>query len=186
MVRQNNQFDKSKLRSCGEDVYISKNVEIKRPHLFSAGNHVAIDSYFYCTTDVKIGDYVHISPFVSIIGGSQTKFIMGNFSTISAGCRIVCASEEFLGKGLVGSLIPQKYRDKVYYEPVLIEDFASLATNVVVLPGVVIAQGSVVGANSLVTKSTKPWCIYYGSPARFVKKREKDNMIRMAEELGYK
>jgi len=186
MDEQDKQFDKAKLKFYGKDVYISENVEIKRPHLFSVGNHVAIDSYFYCTTQVKLGNYIHITPFVSVIGGKKGEFIMEDFTTVAAGCRIICGSEEYLGEGLVGPTVPEKYHDKLNIKPVIIEKFASLGTNVVVMPGVTIAEGSVVGANSLVTKSTEPWGIYYGSPAKFVKPRQKEKMIKMAEELGYK
>ena len=51
----NNEFDKSLLKECCTDVYIIANVEIKRPHLVSIGNHVAIDSGFYITTQAEIG-----------------------------------------------------------------------------------------------------------------------------------
>jgi galactoside O-acetyltransferase len=69
--------------------------------------------------------------------------------------------------------------------PVIFERFASAGTNVVVLPGVTLAEGSVVGACSLVTKSTEPWTIYVGVPAKPLKARRKDKMIEMARELGY-
>ena len=55
----------------GNDVYISDSCEIKRPHLCKLGNKVAIDSGFYCTTSLDIGDYVHISPYVTCIGGED-------------------------------------------------------------------------------------------------------------------
>jgi galactoside O-acetyltransferase len=48
-----------------------------------------------------------------------------------------------------------------------------------------LAEGSVIGANSLVTKSTEPWTIYVGSPAKPVKARPKEKMIEYARRLGY-
>ena len=53
------------------DLYISKNAEMTRPNLCSYGAPVAIDSGFYCTTAMNIGDYVHIGPNVTIIGGGK-------------------------------------------------------------------------------------------------------------------
>ena len=178
-------MNNTNLKSCGEDVYISSNVEIKRPHLVEIGNHVAIDTGFYCTTAFNIKDYIHIGPYVTIIGGPTGEFYMGNFTTIAAGSRIICGSDGHLGDGLIGPTIPNEYRDTVTVAPVIFEDFASVGTNVIVNPGVTLAQGKVIGANSFVTKDTQPWTIYIGSPARPVKVRKKEIMIEYARKLGY-
>jgi acetyltransferase-like isoleucine patch superfamily enzyme len=179
------QYDCKLLRACGEDVFISANVEIRRPHLVSVGVHVAIDSGFYCTVAAEIGDYIHIGPYVTVVGGAEGLFRMGHFTSIAAGSRIICASDEHLGEGFVGPTIPKEYRDRVLIAPVIFENFASVATNAVILPGVTLAEGSVVGACSVVTRSTDPWTIYAGVPAKPIKERRRDKMIAMARELGY-
>jgi galactoside O-acetyltransferase len=65
------------------------------------------------------------------------------------------------------------------------EKFSCLGTNVVVMPGVIISEGSVIGANSLVTKTTEPWTIYVGSPAKPIKLRNSKLSYEFAKELGY-
>ncbi len=179
------QYDYKLLKGYGQDVFISANVEIRRPHLVTVGSHVAIDTGFYCTVKAEIGDYVHIGPYVSVIGGEQGFLKMGHFTTIAAGSRIISVSDEHLGEGLVGPTIPSAYSDKRIVAPVVFENFASVGTNVVVFPGVTLAEGTVVGACALVTKSTEPWTIYQGIPARPTKTRRKDRMIEMARKLGY-
>lgn len=178
------EFEYGLLRARGEDVFISQNVEIRRPHLFTAGSHIAIDSGFYCTVEALFGDYVHIGPQVTVIGGQKTQLRLDGFNTIGAGSRILCASDEFLGEGLVG-MSPDEYRDVVTYAPVRFRMFASVGTNVVVHPGVTLAEGSVVGSCSLVTKDTEPWTIYFGTPARPVRARRSDKMIAAAKAMGY-
>lgn len=180
-----NQYNKSVFKKIGDDTFVSLNVEIRRPQFFEIGSFCAIDSYFYCTTQVEIGDYVHIGPFVSIIGGATGKLIMKDFAGFSAGCRIVCATDEYLGEGLTGPRIPNEFKGDIYSAPVVCERFSLLGTNTVVLPGVHLAEGSVVGANSLVTKSTEPWTIYVGSPAKPLKLRRKDKIIENAKKMGY-
>lgn len=180
------QFDKQSLKCCGDDVFISERVEIRRPHLFSVGEHTAIDSGFYCTVNADIGDYIHIAPYVTIIGGEKGHFKMDHFSSLAAGARIICGGEEHKGEGLVGPTIPAPYKDKIDYSPVVIERFASVGTNAVIMPGVTVAEGSVVAIGAVVTTSTKPWTIYVGNPARAFKIRPKDKMISYAKELGYK
>ena len=44
----------------------------------------------------------------------------------------------------------------------------------IIFPGVDVAEGCSVGAMSLVHKSTEPWGIYLGNPARRIKDRKKD------------
>lgn len=178
------EYDYSQLKSFGTDVFISANVEIRRPQLVSLGSHIAVDSGFYCTTNVQAADYIHIGPYVTVIGGAQAFLRLVGFNTIGAGSRLLCASDEFLGEGLAG-ISPPEYRDRVIYAPIVFEMFASLGTNVVVHPGVTLAEGCVVGSCSLVTSSTEPWTIYHGIPARPVKPRPREKMIAAAKALGY-
>lgn len=176
-------YDLSLLKAHGEDVYISNVVEIKRPNLLSLRSHIAIDSYFYCTTHLLVLNYVHIAPMVSIIGGAGTYVRIGNFCTISAGCRLIGSSDEFHGDGLVSTMIPKKYRDTVITAPIEMQDFSSLASNVIVTPGVVIGEGAVVGAGSYVSHDIPAWQIWAGSPARFICERPKEKMIQYGKEL---
>lgn len=177
-------YDLSLLSSYGNDIIISKNVEIKRPELINIGDHVAIDSYFYITTGAVIGSYVHISAHVGVIGGARSNLIMGNFCNISLGGRIICCSDEFKGHGLITSPgIPDEFLDNKLGNSIVFEDFVNLGANVVILPGVKLAVGTVIGANSLVNKDTEPWTIYYGSPAKAIKKRDNCNMLLYADKL---
>lgn len=184
-VLKSKEYDYKLLKAFGENVFISANVEIRRPNLVSLGNHIAIDSGVYITTQLELKDYIHIAAYTTIIGGKDGILKMGNFSGTSAGCRLICASDEYLGNGLIGPTIPDKYHDNIICKPIIFEDFVTLGTNVVVMPGITLGEGSVVGANSLITKDTEPWTIYVGSPAKPVKIRPKDKMIEFAKKLGY-
>ena len=179
------QFDKSLLKTCGEDVFISAKAELRRPHLISIGKHVAIDSGVYITTEASIGDYTHLSPYITVIGGAKSKIIIEDFVTIAAGSRLIAGSDKFLGEGFTSVTVPEKYRDEVEFSTIHIKRFAGIGTNVVIMPGVTIAEGSVIGACSLVTKDTEPWTVYTGVPAKAVKIRPKEKMLAYAKELGY-
>ena len=93
-------------KQYGDDIFIDKNVNITRPNLVSIGNHVAIDYGFHCTTSMDIGNYVHIGPHVTCIGGGGGKLIVKGFNNIMAGARMVCGSDRFDDSGLFGCLIP--------------------------------------------------------------------------------
>ena len=79
----------------GIDFFIDKDVYIKHKNKVTFGNHVAIDKGFYCTTQLEIGDYVHLAPYTVIIGGEKAKLKMEHFSGIAAGGRIVCGGDNF-------------------------------------------------------------------------------------------
>lgn len=169
----------------GTDVVIDTNTKFTRPQLVKIGNHVAIDWGFYCTTKLQIGDYVHISPHVAVIGGGKTGLTVGDFCFISVGAKIICGSERFHGAGLIGPLIPDEFKDEQILKPIVMHAFSGVCANSVVMPGVVMAEGSILGANSFLNASTEPWTIYAGSPARPIKSRRGNIMKQYARELGY-
>ena len=66
--------------------------------------------------------------------------------------------------------------------PVLVQEHASIGAGAIVLPGVTLAEGSVLGALSLIGRSTEPWTMYGGVPAKPIKQRRRD-VIGKGEEL---
>ncbi len=183
-----NSFDYRRLKHCGTDVRIADSAVIKNPELVSLGNHVAIDDFCYITTALEVGDYVHLGPYSSIIGGKQALCVMKDFSGLSAGCRIVCGSDDYLGSGLTNPTIPAPYRGDVHVAPVVLEKHALLGTNCVIHPGVTVGEGAAIGSCSLITKDLAPWQIYVGVPARMTRARNRERILeleaRLRSELG--
>lgn len=175
-------MENSEFKSIGEDVFISEQSLIKRPHLCEIGSHNAIDNGVTISTELIMGDYIHIAPFVVVIGGEKSKLILEDFSFIASGTKIVCGSEDYTGEGLVGPTIPEEYR-KINYNTVKFEKFAGCGVNCSIMPGVTLAEGSILGANSLLTKDTEPWTIYVGSPAKPIKKRKKETIIDFSKKI---
>ena len=106
----------------GNDVIIHEDAFLKRKDLIVIGNRVAIDKGFYCTSALEVGDYVHISPYVTCIGGKgKSKFIVKGFNNIMAGARIVCGSDRFDSSGLPGTLVPDMYKGREIVSDVIME-----------------------------------------------------------------
>lgn len=178
-------FDYSKLFSCGDDVFISPRATIKRPQVVSIGNHVAIDECII-TVPAILGDYIHIAPYVTIIGGAKSFLKMGHFTTIAAGARLICAGDKHMGAGFVGPTIPVAYRDTVINQPIIMENFCSIGTNAVIMPGTNLREGSVIAACAFVNTDVIPaWEIWGGVPARKIGERPREKMVAYARELGY-
>jgi len=186
LSKNKNVYNPILLNKIGEDVYISGNVEIMRPWLVSIGKHVMIDSGLFCTTQLELGDYIHIGPHCSICGGQDGILRMDHFSGLSAGVRVVCGSDDFSsGTGLRNPTVPDRYRCNMKIAPVIIGPFCTVGANAVLLPGVELAIGSCVGAGAVVTKSTKPWTMYAGLPARAIGIIPHETILHCASKLGY-
>lgn len=168
----------------GYDVIIQDSAIIKNPDLCKIGSHNAIDNGVIISTQLEMGDYIHVAPYVVVIGGKYSMLILEDFSFVAAGTKIVCGSEDYTGSGLVGPTIPSEFR-KIIYSTVKFEKFSGCGVNCSIMPNVTLAEGSILGANSLLTKSTEPWTIYVGSPAKPVKIRDKMQILEYAKKLGY-
>jgi acetyltransferase-like isoleucine patch superfamily enzyme len=151
-----------------KDIFIHKDAEFKIDPIL--GDHIAIDKGVYCTVNVTIGDYTHISPYVTIIGGKTGEFISKGFNNIMAGVRIICGSDRFDDSGLFGAMIPKEYKGRQIIEPVIMEMFSNIGTNAIVLPGSTLREGVLLTAGSLLMGDTEAWGVYKGNPAVLIKK----------------
>jgi acetyltransferase-like isoleucine patch superfamily enzyme len=172
------------LKIIGEDVYMDSDVVIKQDNTIE-GSHVAIDKGFYCTTNISIGDYTHIGPYVTIIGGKEANFVAKGFNNIMAGARIVCGSDRFDDSGLFGAMIPKEFKGKQIIKPVIMEEFSNVGTNAIVMAGSRLRKGVLLTAGSLLIGDTEEWGVYKGNPAILTKKIDGEKIIEMAKKLGY-
>ncbi len=69
--------------------------------------------------------------------------------------------------------VPDQYKLETK-KPILLKRHVIIGAGSMVFPGVTIEEGCSVGAMSVVTKSTEPWKIYSGIPAKPIKDRKKD------------
>lgn len=169
----------------GEYAFVGKYCDLTRPGLVRMGYQSAIDSFVFCSTRLTLGDYAHISPHVSIVGGEKSHLLVEDFCFIATGSRIICGSEDFTSDGLTGPRIPVEHKKRMKLSTVIFQRFSGVGANVVVMPGVTLAEGSVVAANSVVTRDTVPWGLYMGSPARLVREVPREKTIAAAKALGY-
>ena len=163
-----------KFKKIGKNVQIGKNVYFRYPELIEIGDNVIIDDFCYFTTAVLIGSYVHLGPQCTVIGGKGATFIIDDFAGLSAGCRIVCGSDDYLGDGLTNPTIPADFRASLVISTVRVDKHAVVGTGAVVHAAVHIGEGAAVGSLSLVNKDLAPWTVNVGIPTRVVKARESE------------
>ena len=91
---------------------------------------------------------------------------------------VLFAANVFVSDGFHGySRTDIPYKDQHYSElkPIRICESSWIGQNVVILPGVTIGKFSIIGANSVVTKSIPDYSIAAGLPARVIKKWDFEN-----------
>ena len=117
---------------------------------------------------ISIGQHVQVNDYVHIAG----------VQSVSIGDHVLIASRVFISdhnhgsygeKGLHCDPATPPNRRPLAALPVIIEENVWIGESVSVLPGVTIGKGSIIGCNSVVTRSIPAASIAVGSPARVVK-----------------
>lgn len=170
------------------DIVIADSAVIKYPELVTLGKHIAIDHGFYCTSKLSVADYVHIGPYVCIIGGKTSNLTIGEFVAIGAGTKFLCSSDsaatdESPSRLFGSAAIPAELQNNKTNKPITIERFSGIGVNVTIMPGVTVAEGTVIGPNSVVHKTTEPWTVYYNN--KIIRRRNAQEVLRCAKQLGY-
>lgn len=136
---------------------------------------------------VFVGPRTIISTTGGRIGiGQNSSFfsdcIISGVVSIGAGClfarnvSILSSTHEIHGSGTIRENdAAARLAGKVLYAPVIVGDDCWLGSNVVVLPGVTLGDGTVVGANAVVTKSFPAYSIVAGVPAKLVGSRLRES-----------
>ena len=117
--------------------------------------------------DIIIGDNFSLNAFSTLYG--QGGVTIGNNVMIAGQCTIIPASHTFERVDIPMVEQPQMKKG------IVIEDDVWIGTGVRILDGVTIRKGCVIGAGTVVTKSTEPYSVYVGVPGVKIKDRLKNN-----------
>ena len=147
---------KASLLKCGSKVYIDPSVEISEPSLVSIGNncHIQMNCKLYG------------------FGGGIT---IGDGSVLSHDIQIFARNHNYDSDDL--KLIPYDERD--IPKKVEIGENVWIGARATILPGVVIGEGAVIGAASVVTKNIPPYAVVGGNPAKVIKYRNRENYEKL-------
>ncbi|HEY4544780.1 MAG TPA: acyltransferase [Tissierellaceae bacterium] len=169
-------------KSLGNNVLISDKTSIYKPELITIGNNCRIDDFCIIASNITFGNNIHIAAYSQITAGTS-EIILDDFCGIAYGCRLFAESDDYSGKFMTNPMVPDNYRG-VTSKRIWLQKHSIVGTNSVVMPGVVLSEGTAVGAYSLITKSTEPWSIYAGRPARKIKNRKRDLLVLEQEYLS--
>jgi acetyltransferase-like isoleucine patch superfamily enzyme len=156
--------------------------------------------YYFRNSSITLGSNISISSpfFKSQIGKNvviysnsifefceNSDFSIGNNSLLSYGVLVSCNDKIYIGENTqigeytsirdtthnyIENGVPMKY-NKDISKAIVIGNNVWIGRGCVILPGTIIEDGVVVGANSIVKGLLKSNCIYAGVPIKFVKNR---------------
>jgi acetyltransferase-like isoleucine patch superfamily enzyme len=168
-------------KAIGENVRIAKNCTIIGLDRIEIGDNVRIDGYTSLIAAdgmLRIGSFVHIGSYSLLSAGDGIT--MQDFSGLSQGVRIYSRTDDYTGKHLTNPTVPSQFTG-VNRGPVELGRHVIIGSQTVILPNIVVGEGSAVGAISLVTKSLESWGVYFGIPAKRLRARSKELLSLEAE-----
>lgn len=135
------------------------------------GSNTSVWQFTTILKDAKIGKNCNICSNCFI----ENKVKIGDNVTIKNGVYLWdgLTIESFVQIGPNTTFTNDKYpraKQKFRTQKILIKKYASIGANSTILGGITIGYNSMVGAGSLVTKSIPDGELWYGSPAKFIKK----------------
>ena len=166
----------------GKNIKISKLVQIYNPKNIILHDNIRIDDFTILSGNgiIEIGNYVHIAPQCTISSNITIK--LSDFSGLSSGVKIFGSSDDYSGKYLTNPTVPDKYK-RIIKGSVILEKHVIVGSNSVILPNIILKEGTAIGTLSLVNKSTDEWNIYAGIPIKLIKKRN-FNCLKLEKQLN--
>ena len=125
--------------------------------------------------EIKIGDNSYVGYNTRVWSGES--IIIGNNVLISHNVNIIDSNSHELNhllrsKGFENTRkfgLP-KSKGEVITKSIIIEDYAWISFDSIILKGVKIGEGAIIAAGSVVTKDVEPFTLVAGNPAKFIKK----------------
>lgn len=159
-------------KHIGKNVKISDKASIYNCDQIEIGDNSRIDDFCVVSGKITIGRNVHIAPFCLVAGGEK-GIVFEDFSGLAYQVQVFTQSDDYSGRTLTNPTIPTEYKNESKKE-VVIGKHTIIGAGSIIMPGVKLAEGTSVGAMSLIRKSTEEWSIYLGNPAKKITSRKKD------------
>lgn len=160
----------------------------------SSTSKISTKASIYRLVKIKnsvVGDYSYIGPSCDI-----TNTSIGKFCSIADNCRIGTASHTVNNISsspiftLRNNATKTTWTDKSILQNnevkrVNIGNDVWIATHVIIKGGITIGDGAIIGAGAVVVKDVPPYSIVGGIPAKVIKYRFSEDIIKKLEEIKW-
>jgi acetyltransferase-like isoleucine patch superfamily enzyme len=131
---------------------------------YELGEGVTIATGTWLQGRVSIGRGTHLAHYC-VLSGGQMGITIGE--RVMLGPHVVVVAFDHGHADLTRPMIEQDNIER----RVVIEDDCWIGANTTVTSGVTVGRGSIVGANSVVTRDVEPYSVVAGVPARLLRSR---------------
>jgi len=165
---------------------VSPIIRIRQANDFVIGPGSIVDDFCCFSTKVEVGRHSYIGSGCSVMGDAERKFRLGDFSSLAAGVKICCTSNDFVHDliTLVPGDLPELLGCRITGD-VLLENYTGVGANTVIMPNNIVPEGTAIGAASFVPEdyAFEPWSVYAGTPIRLVNRRNRERVLEQVERL---
>ncbi len=136
-----------------------RRLKLFRKYGLTIGNNSCIRKYcFFESNRVIIGNNTFINSFCQFYtGAGENKIVVGDNVQLGGGVVVLCTNHH-IGPSNMRAGAPN-------YKDVMVEDGVWIGASCTILPGVVIHEGAVIAAGSVVINDVDSNCLYAGVPA---------------------
>ena len=164
---------RKRLYSIGKNINWGKNMKFNSPQFIQIGNFCTFGTHCILSTwggdtnchKLKIGDNCNFGEFNHITA----------FNHITIGNGVLTGRWVTISDNSHGESIMECLKFKPMDRPIYSKGSITIGNNVwigdkaTILAGVNIGEGSIIAANSVVTKDVPPYCVVAGVPAKIIK-----------------
>jgi putative colanic acid biosynthesis acetyltransferase WcaF len=123
------------------------------------GVHIYPGVMCWAPWNIEVGSHTGIADGVTLY--SQDKIVIGSRCVISQGAHLCTGTHDYKTPFY-----------KLITKPIVIKDYCWIAAEAFIHPGVIINEGVVVGARSVVLSALPEWSVCAGNPCVLLKKRK--------------
>ena len=151
----------------GTNVSISNDVILHNPQNIIDAHCMLIAGV---NTKIIFGSYIHIGAGTYMFGNSG-NITLEDYSGTSSRCALYTSNDDYVEGYMTNPMVEDKYK-KVKIGDITLKKHVIVGCYTVILPNIILEHATSVGAHSLITKSTQPFDLVLGAPAKFIKKRK--------------
>ena len=155
--------------------------------------------------NIIVGDYTYYDDFEDALNFEKNvkyhfdfigdKLIIGKFCMIASGVKFIMNGANHKMDGITTypfsifangweKVIPTLDELPIKGDTVIGND-VWIGTNATIMPGIKIGDGAIIATNSTVTKNVEPYSIYAGNPARLIRYRFDEAIIRALQDTAW-
>lgn len=122
---------------------------------------------------------------VVTFGGKGEGLKIGDYCSIAGGVTFLLGGEHRMDRVSTYPFKGQTLHEPGVriWDPIVVEDDVWIGYGATILTGVTIFRGAVIGAGALVTSDVPPYAIVGGIPAKFIRSRVPEELIRSLSDL---